>query len=93
MNTKDLIRLGVPQGAALKSGMEFIVNFIAQGGDPSQLEEEICAIIAKPESFLSDPLRETFARDIYAPAYKQRDELAPWKQWGSGLEAGEKAED
>lgn len=86
MNTKDLIRLGVPQGAALKSGMEFIVNFIGQGGDSSHLEQEVGGIIAKPDSFLGDPLREAFARDLYAPAYKQRDELAPWHQWGSGLE-------
>lgn len=87
MKTQDLIRLGVPQGAALKSGMEFIVNFIGQGGEPARLEEELGAIIAKPEAFLGDPLREVFARDLYAPAYKQRDELAPWRQWGSGLEA------
>lgn len=86
MNTKDLIRLGVPQGAALKSGMEFIMNFIGQGGDSSRLEEEIGTIIAKPDLFLGDPLREAFARDLYAPAYKQRGELAPWHQWGSGLE-------
>jgi tRNA-splicing ligase RtcB len=87
MKTQDLIRLGVPQGAALKSGMEFIANFIRQGGEPARLEEELGAIIAKPESFLGDPLREVFARDLYAPAYKQRDVLAPWAQWGSGLEA------
>ncbi|MCB1279319.1 RtcB family protein [Prosthecobacter sp.] len=87
MKTQDLIRLGVPQGAALKSGMEFIVNFIGQGGEPARLEEELGAIIATPEAFLGDPLREVFARDLYAPAYKQRDELAPWRQWGSGLEA------
>ncbi len=88
MKPQDLIRLGVPQGAALNSGMEFIANFMAQGGASSRLEEELGAIIAKPESFLGDPLREIFARDLYAPAYKRRDELAPWRQWGSGLEAG-----
>ena len=87
MKTQDLIGLGVPQGAALKSGMEFIANFIRQGGESARLEEELGAIIAKPESFLGDPLREVFARDLYAPAYKQRDVLAPWAQWGSGLEA------
>jgi tRNA-splicing ligase RtcB len=86
MNIKDLIRLGVPQGAALKSGLQFVVNYIGQGGEPARLEEEISAIIIKPEGFLGDPLREAFARDLYAPAYKQRDELAPWHQWGSGLE-------
>ena len=86
MNIKDLIRLGVPQGAALKSGLQFVVDYIGQGGESARLEEEISAIIIKPESFLGDPLREAFARDLYAPAYKQRDELAPWHQWGSGLE-------
>jgi tRNA-splicing ligase RtcB len=87
MKTQDLIRLGVPQGAALKSGMEFIANFIRQGGEPARLEEELGVIIAKPGAFLGDPLREVFARDLYAPAYRQRDVLAPWAQWGSGLEA------
>jgi len=87
MKTQDLIRLGVPQGSALKSSMEFIANFIRQGGESARLEEELGAIIAKPEAFLGDPLREGFARDLYAPAYKQRDALAPWHQWGSGLDA------
>jgi hypothetical protein len=62
MNTKDLIRLGVPSGAPLKLGMEFILNFIATGGDPARLEEEVAAIIANPAPFLADPAREAFAR-------------------------------
>jgi len=70
MKPQDLIRLGVPQGAALKSGMEFIANFIRQGGESARLEEELGAIIAKPEAFLGDPLREGFTRYLYAPAYK-----------------------
>lgn len=87
MKPADLIRLGVPQGPALRSGMSFITNFIFQGGDCSLLELEVGTVIAKPEAYLGDPLREAFARDLYAPAYKQRDKLAPWRQWGSGLEA------
>ena len=86
MKPNDLIQLGVPQGAAIQSGMDFIAKFIAQGGDSARLEEELGAIIAKPEAFLGDPLREAFARDLYAPAYKQRDVLAPWAQWGSCLD-------
>jgi tRNA-splicing ligase RtcB (3'-phosphate/5'-hydroxy nucleic acid ligase) len=87
MKPNDLIQLGVPQGAAIQSGMDFIAKFMAQGGDSARLEEELGAIIAKPEAFLGDPLREGLARDLYAPAYKQRDALAPWAQWGSGLDA------
>jgi hypothetical protein len=86
VNTKDLTRLGVPQGAPPKLGMEFIVNFIARGGDPARLEEEIAAVIASPAAFLGDPDREAFARALYEPAFKQREKLAPWRQWGSGLE-------
>jgi tRNA-splicing ligase RtcB len=86
VNTKDLTRLGVPQGAPLKIGMEFIVNFIARGGDPARLEEEVAAVIANPAAFLGDPEREAFAGALYEPAFKQREKLAPWRQWGSGLE-------
>lgn len=87
MKTQDLIRLGVPQGPALQSGMDFIANYMREGGDAALLEDELTAIIADPQAFLDDPLREAFARDLYAPAWKQRDQLAPWRQWGSGLEA------
>jgi tRNA-splicing ligase RtcB len=86
MNAKDLIRLGAPSGAPVQLGMEFIVNFITRGGDPSRLEEEVTAIIANPGAFLGDPEREAFARALYEPAFKQRAQLAPWRQWGSGLE-------
>ena len=86
MNTKDLIRLGVPEGAAVKRAHEFIVAFRDSGGDMSQLEKELTAIIAQPEIFLGDPIRENFARVLYTPAFKQRATLAPWKQWGTGLE-------
>jgi tRNA-splicing ligase RtcB len=87
MNIKDLIRLGVPQGAALKAGMDFVVDYISHGGEPARLEAEISSIIADPEAFLGDEAREKFARALYEPAFKQRDQLAPWQQWGSGLDA------
>jgi tRNA-splicing ligase RtcB (3'-phosphate/5'-hydroxy nucleic acid ligase) len=87
MNTKDLVRLGVPEGAAVKRAHEFILAFRQSGGDMSQLENEIAAIIAQPQAFLGDPMREQLARTLYEPAFKQRATLAPWKQWGSGLEA------
>jgi tRNA-splicing ligase RtcB (3'-phosphate/5'-hydroxy nucleic acid ligase) len=87
MKLNDLTRLGVPEGPALRSGINFITNFLLAGGESSQIEAELGAIIADPASFLGEPLREAFARDLYAPAYEQRDTLAPWTQWGSGLEA------
>jgi tRNA-splicing ligase RtcB (3'-phosphate/5'-hydroxy nucleic acid ligase) len=86
MTNPDLIRLGLPTGPALHSSRAFITQFIRQGGDPALIERELTEVIANPAAFLGDPLREALARDLYAPAYKQRDTLAPWRQWGSGLD-------
>ena len=87
MNTKDLIRLGVPAGEPIKLAHEFIQSFIAQGNDGAQLEAEIFNIVANPPAFFADELRAPLARAIYRPAFTPRAELAPWRQWGEGLEA------
>lgn len=86
MNTKDLIALGVPAGEPMKRAHEFILAFRDRGGEMSALESEVAAIVANPAEFLGDPLREAFARALYQPPFKQRETLAPWAQWGSGLE-------
>ncbi len=87
MNTKDLIQLGVPAGAPIQLAHEFIQNFIAQGHDGAQLETEIFNIVANPPAFFADALRAPLARTIYRPPFTPRAELAPWRQWGEGLEA------
>ena len=96
MNTKDLIRLGVPVGEPIALAHEFIQNFIAQGNDgalPSglelveRLEGEIFNIVANPPAFFADKLRAPLARAIYRPAFTPRADIAPWRQWGEGLEA------
>ncbi len=86
MNSHDLKKIGVPPGEPMKHAYAFIVAFRESGGDMTQLAHEIGAIVGSPAAFLSDPMRESFARALYTPAFKQRETLAPWKQWGSGLE-------
>ncbi|HMJ07334.1 MAG TPA: RtcB family protein [Chthoniobacterales bacterium] len=86
MNTRDLQQLGLPEGEPMKRAYAFIVAFRESGGDMTRLAEEIGAIVANPAQFLGDPLREALARALYAPPFKQREKLAPWRQWGSGLE-------
>ena len=71
MNTKDLIRLGVP----IKLAHEFIQNFIAQGNDGALLDAEIFNIVANPPAFFADELRALLARAIYRPAFTPRAEL------------------
>ena len=64
MNTKDLIRLGVPVGEPIKLAHEFIQNFIAQGNDGALLEGEIFNVVANPPAFFADELRAPMARAI-----------------------------
>ena len=56
MNTKDLIRLGVPVGEPIQLAHEFIQNFIAQGYDGAQLEAEIFNIVADPPPFFAEAI-------------------------------------
>ncbi len=86
MNTKDLISLGVPAGEPVELAHEFIRSFVAEGNDGARIEAEIFNIIADPTAYFGDPLRAPLARALYRPAFTPRAELAPWRQWGEGLE-------
>ena len=86
MNTQDLIRLGVPAGEAVHLAHEFIRNYMAQGGVGSQIEAEVAKVVANAPAYLEDTLRAPLAKAIHIPAFTPRAELAPWRQWGDGLE-------
>src|SRR5215207_1690618 len=62
-------------------------RMFARGLDREQVEADISNIVADPPAFFSDELRAPLARAIYRPAFTPRAELAPWRQWGEGLEA------
>jgi tRNA-splicing ligase RtcB len=87
MKTKDLIHLGVPEGEAMQCAHAFIREFIAAGNNGAALAEDIFRIVADPSAYFDDPLRAPLARALYRPAFTPRAQLAPWRQWGSGLEA------
>jgi tRNA-splicing ligase RtcB len=86
MNARELIELGIPSGEPVRRAQEFIVAFRAGGGDTSKIGEEIAAVMANPAEFLGDEQREALARALYQPPFQQRKRLAPWRQWGTGLE-------
>jgi tRNA-splicing ligase RtcB len=87
MNTEDLIRLGVPAGDALKLANSHMRRLFAQGLDRTQVEADIFQIVADPPAYFADEARAPLARAIYRPAFTPRAKLAPWRQWGEGLEA------
>src|SRR6266853_5871012 len=86
MNTKDLISLGVPLGAAQRRATDFISKFILGGGDKTRLREEVAATVRNPAAFTDDPLRGDFARALLAAPPPMRAEPAKYRQWGEGLE-------
>jgi tRNA-splicing ligase RtcB len=85
MKTHELIAVGIPQGEPLLRAEQLCARLRFTDTNEDDIVSDLCGIIASPEKFLGDPVRESLARALYAPAYKQRDTLAPWHQWGSGL--------
>lgn len=86
MNTKDLIRAGVPLGEPMQRATDFIAQFVLGGGDKARIEEEVKAIVANPALFAEDPLRKEFAKAIVNAPPPLRAEPAKYRQWGAGLE-------
>ncbi len=86
MNTKDLIRLGVPLGEAQRRAVDFITRLLLSGGDKTRLEEEVKAVVANPAAFAEDALRNEFAQALIKAPPAPRAAPAPWRQWGEGLE-------
>jgi len=86
MNTKDLIRLGVPPGETTRRGMEFISRYILKGLDKAKLTEDLEAVVRDPASFVEDELRGEFAKSLVRCGRTIREAAAPWRQWGEGLE-------
>ena len=86
MNTKELIRLGVPPGEATRRGMEFISRYILKGLDKSLLAADLEAVVRNPGAFVDDELRGEFARALLRVERPLREAPAAWRQWGEGLE-------
>ncbi len=86
MNTKDLIRLGVPPGEAMRRGMEFIAKFILKGGDKTELPVQVEAVVHQPTDFTKDALRGEFAKALIKSQRPLQTATAPWQQWGEGLD-------
>jgi tRNA-splicing ligase RtcB len=86
MNTKHLLRLGVPLGEATRAALDFISRFCLAGGDKTRLEAEVLAVMKDPAAFADDPLRKDFARALQHAPPAMRSAPAKYRQWGEDLE-------
>ena len=87
MNTKDFLRLGVPLGQATRLATDFVARFILGGGDKLRLHEEVAAIVANPNAFLKDALRQEFAKGLLNAPPPLTDHLVRPRRYGR-LRAG-----
>lgn len=86
MNTKDLIRLGVPPGEPTRRGMDFIARYILKGLDKAKLAGDVETVVRNPTAFAADELRGEFAKALLRCERTIREAPAAWRHWGEGLE-------
>src|ERR1041384_5878045 len=85
MNSKDLIKLGVPLGEPMRHAVT-LMSKVVLSGKKEQLEEQLKAVLADPASFTKDELCGEFARSLLKAPPPPRDKPVPYKQGGKDLD-------
>jgi tRNA-splicing ligase RtcB len=85
MNSKDLVKLGVPLGEPMRHAVTLISKLVLSG-KKDQLEEQLKAVLVDPASFTKDELRGELARSLLKAPPPPRDKPVPYKQWGKDLD-------
>lgn len=90
MNFNDLIELGFPV-----STHKFIypqLKSLSQEGQSSKaMRMTLAKVLSHPHNHLDHPLFSELAKALLSrqnTVFHERDESAPWRQWGEDLEAG-----
>src|SRR5688500_18321803 len=85
MNSKELIRIGVPLGEPMRHAVTLISKLVLQG-KKERLQAELQAVLNDPNAFVKDSLRGELARALLKAPPPPREKAVPYKQWGTGLE-------
>ncbi|HBF34674.1 TPA: RNA-splicing ligase RtcB, partial [Candidatus Sumerlaeota bacterium] len=91
MKKRELYNLGIPDGETIRIAIRAVAQAAQAGIYKKELHEIMKNVSRAPEEFLSDPIFGTLARALHEPPeaatrYVERDEPAPWQQWGSDFE-------
>ncbi len=85
MKPKELKQMGIPEGDALRAAVEIAKD---AGLERSSLEAQLQQVVAEPSRFTHDarygPLAQALLQVPPPPA--ERQEPAPWRQWGQDLD-------
>lgn len=91
MNAEELLELGLPL-ATHRLVYPQLQRMSAEGMKPKKMAQRLSNVAAHPHNYLRDENFAELAKAMLERApdklFVERTELAPWRQWGEGLEAG-----
>ncbi len=87
MKSKELQELGIPRGAPLTHAFDMIGGLVADGHNVEEIKTAIAAVVKDPQAFGDDSAYGELAQLLIQRSYVEREEPAPYKQWGSNIES------
>jgi len=93
MKGRELQNLGIPRGEIMKEAMATVAAAAASGMGKQEIRAAMKELTVKPELYFKDPRFGLFAASLAATwssqaRFLKRETPAPWRQWGTGLDAG-----
>lgn len=93
VKARELNNLGIPKGTAMQTALLAIQTAAAEGLRQPELRTKVSQVVDAPDAYLSDSTWGDLAQSLVKTFQEQarfvgREEPAPWKQWGEGLESG-----
>ena len=90
MNGHDVMELGLDQGEAVGLALALAEKAERAGASQAQIRAHLQAVIDGPEGRIEDVWFAELAQHLVAaaqePVWEERQEPAPWKQWGADLD-------
>lgn len=93
MKARELQNLGFPRGDIIQQALATVAGAAQAGVGKIEIRQTMRNLAEDPETHLNDPHFGAFAALWQAfssngACFKERQEPAPWRQWGTGLEQG-----
>ena len=89
MKKREMFNLGLPQKAA-KAAVTCCIALSKSGFNKQQVRESMTSVIESPEEYVDDVIFGELSALILNLAkitdYTEREEPAPWKQWGENID-------
>ena len=93
VKARELFNLGIPKGPAMQEALRAAADAAHAGMNKKTVRRVIVSVVANPGAYAEDAIFAGLAAAMTEVAeaqesYQPRSDPAPWKQWGSDLEAG-----